>query len=474
MTDPNIILAGRPYDFAGSFGRGNALASAVLAAKRDAELAQLYRTQGPGIAAGDPGALNALAAFDPNASLGVQQNRLGMDATRQEMAFSAEKMEMLREQGRMAAQEALKAEGAAAKAAQAAQEAQLLKGLAPLYQTGDRAGFEAFAAQNGIPVTWENYLPAAAMAEGVMDVVNAFNPPEAPAPLTDIAKMRADLAAGRMTQADFDLAMAGKAPRGTSISVGPDGTVQFNEGAGVGQLPAGQNPANTGTPRDPGKLATKLSEADSATIAAERDKALNASTLESIAGQMDVLAPQLGYTGPGGKIYGALDDVTGVLPGDSGARGAFRSLSTEAQLTFTEKTKGAITDREMANFQMAVPSLTQTPEGNATISEVLRAGAKRVQSRAQFMEAYAAKVGSLEGAQAAWQKFMDANPVIVADKSGNVRAGADGDWSAYLPGAGVGSDFTQMPLEELLRQDTSNMDLETLRKFNAAMDEAGL
>jgi hypothetical protein len=165
-----------------------------------------------------------------------------MDATRQEMAFSAEKMEMLREQGRMAAQEALKAEGAAAKAAQAAQEAQLLKGLAPLYQTGDRAGFEAFAAQNGIPVTWENYLPAAAMAEGVMDVVNAFKPPEAPEPLTDIAKMRADLAAGRMTQTDFDLVMAGKAARGTSFSVGPDGTVQFNEGAGVNDIFGGKPP----------------------------------------------------------------------------------------------------------------------------------------------------------------------------------------------------------------------------------------
>ncbi|MGL4309160.1 MAG: hypothetical protein ACRCSU_01640 [Paracoccaceae bacterium] len=462
--DAGIILQGRQPDIVNALDRANRARAFQDEAQNANAFRAMLQQNGPGIMRGDEGALNAFSRFDPNAALGVQQ-------TRQGMAFDAERMQMVRDQAKREAAALLQDQDAAQKAAQLAQEANAFKGLAAAYATGNRQAFDQWVAQNGLDVTWETFPMASAAIDGVTEVLEQWTPKTAE-PLTDVAKLQADLANGLITQDQFNMALAAKAPRGMSITT-PDGFT-FTEGVGVGAgVPAGQNPNVTGTPRDSGKLAQKLSEADSATIAAERDAAMSASTLESIANQMDVLAPQLGYTGPLGRSYGAVDDAIGVLPGDSGARGAFRSLSTEAQLTFTEKTKGAITDREMANFAAAVPSLGQTAEGNKTISEVIRAGAKRVQSRAQFMEAYASKVGSLEGAQAAWQKFMDANPVIVAGPDGKVRAAADGDWAAYLPGAG-GATFKEMPLEELLRQDPTKMDIETLRQFNLRMDEVGL
>lgn len=223
-------------------------------------------------------------------------------------------------------------------------------------------------------------------------------------------------------------------PSGMSVESDGQGGFRIVQGPGVaGQLPPGSDPSQTATPREPARLARNLSDADAKLIERERELARAASDLSSIATQMEVLAPNLGYTGPFGRAYGWLDDMTGFLPGDSGARGAFRSLTTEAQLTFTEKTKGAITDREMATFKEAVPSLDRTPEANAMIANVLRAGAQRVQSRAAFMEAYAAAHGSLEGAQDAWRAYMEANPIIARGKNG-IEVRPEGDWRPYIAG----------------------------------------
>lgn len=91
QMNPGIILAGQSPDVVGSIGKGLQLAQMQGDFDRQNALAGLYQQQGPGIMAGDPNALNALARFDPSAALGVQQ-------TRQGMAFDQEKMQMARDQ----------------------------------------------------------------------------------------------------------------------------------------------------------------------------------------------------------------------------------------------------------------------------------------------------------------------------------------------------------------------------------------
>mgnify|MGYP000650381311 CR=1 FL=1 len=101
--DASIILGGQQIDVLGAMDRGRAAAENQINLSRQNALAQLYKTQGAGIMAGDQGALNALAGFDPNAALGVQQNLLGMQATKQDMAFSAEEMQMKRDAAKASA-----------------------------------------------------------------------------------------------------------------------------------------------------------------------------------------------------------------------------------------------------------------------------------------------------------------------------------------------------------------------------------
>jgi hypothetical protein len=94
--DTRVILAGRGPDVMNALMQGTQAASAANQTMRQNALAQLYRDQGPGIMAGEQGALNALATMSPEAALGVQSTRLGMDATRQNMDIQRQNLEMAR------------------------------------------------------------------------------------------------------------------------------------------------------------------------------------------------------------------------------------------------------------------------------------------------------------------------------------------------------------------------------------------
>lgn len=242
---------------------------------------------------------------------------------------------------------------------------------------------------------------------------------------------QAGLAPGSKEWRDFMLA-GGDMPENGFSYTGADGT-SFTWGPG-GVVP-GSDTAATANPRDPGKLAETASSADTSYISAEKEKARAAEDLVDLSTRLETLSGDVGYTGPGGKIYGAIDDAIRVLPGDSGARGAFRSASTEAQLLFTERTKGAITEREMALFASAVPSLSQTGEANQMISQSLKAGAERVKARANFMESWLGKYGSLEGANDAWSGYINANPILTKDEeTGELVINPEGNWREALSG----------------------------------------
>lgn len=139
----NLILAGQQPDLLGVMERSDAAAQQRVGFDRQNALSDLYRTQGPGIAAGDPGAVNALARFDPMAAMGVQDS-----ITQRRYAAQDQQMQegrYKREVEQYAA--GLSAAEAAAKAADLESD---LKGAAVLYESGDRAGYDAHLRQNGL------------------------------------------------------------------------------------------------------------------------------------------------------------------------------------------------------------------------------------------------------------------------------------------------------------------------------------
>lgn len=91
--NPSIILAGQTPDFLGTIDRANTAAARQNSFQRENALAQMMQEYGPGIVSGDQNAINALARFDPQAALGVQNTRLGMDATRQRMKAMSDQEE---------------------------------------------------------------------------------------------------------------------------------------------------------------------------------------------------------------------------------------------------------------------------------------------------------------------------------------------------------------------------------------------
>lgn len=189
--NPSIILAGQTPDVMGAMDAGRLAAESQIGLNRQNALAELYRTQGAGIAAGDQNALNALAQFDPTAALGVQDARLGMDqtrlqmdATRQDMQFSAEKMAMLREESKREAEAALREQAATLTKEQLAAEqaalSEALTGGAFFYQNKDKAGYDAFLQSKGLDPAefpFEAFPAHAASVEGVLDAMKTFAPP---------------------------------------------------------------------------------------------------------------------------------------------------------------------------------------------------------------------------------------------------------------------------------------------------------
>ncbi|WP_139300592.1 hypothetical protein [Wenxinia saemankumensis] len=80
-----IPLSVQQPDVLNALAQGTQIGMGINNARRQNALAQLYQDQGAGIMNGDPAALAQLAQFSPQEALGIQSDRLGMDATRQSM-----------------------------------------------------------------------------------------------------------------------------------------------------------------------------------------------------------------------------------------------------------------------------------------------------------------------------------------------------------------------------------------------------
>lgn len=232
QMNPGIILSGQPVNVLGAMQAGNDLAAQTLQMRDQQALRNVFQTQGAGILAGDQGALNALAGVDPMAALQVQSTQQGMRARDQEIATA-------RENARLRGLEFAQQMDAATKAAA---QAELERGAAMLSQAQTPEQFGAILQMPGVresiegilgpgSATFENRDVIIASAAGLSDALKMSAPA---APLTNLAKLKADFDAGRIDEATYQAAVQkATAQDGMSLTMGADGSVRFQQGAGV-------------------------------------------------------------------------------------------------------------------------------------------------------------------------------------------------------------------------------------------------
>lgn len=362
-----IILGGQPIDVLGAMDKGRAMAESQINLNRQNALAELYRTQGAQIAAGDQAALNALAQFDPNASLGVQQNRLGIQAQQQDLEFSAEKMQMLRDESKREAAAALTAQADKLTAEQLAAEqkalSDALSGGAFFYQNKDKAGYDAFLTSKGLDPAefpFESFPAHAATVEGVIEAMKAFAPPEMN------PNERYKVAGGTI----FDLAAeGGPQPVGQgamqeTVVMGPDGKpIMVQGGPGTSaKFTEAQSKDNVYATRAVGALDKLESQGADGTVADDL-----ASLKDKVAGAIPVVgnylksdAYQLAETAGQEFLQAILRKDTGAAittqeqalygetylpqPGDSPQRLAYKK---EARLRAVEAIKAGMTPQQI-------------------------------------------------------------------------------------------------------------------------------
>lgn len=353
--DTRLPLTVQSPDFAGSMMSGLTAGTAANNAQRQNALSQLYQQQGPQIMQGDPNALAALSRFDPNAAMGVQANQLGMQATRQDMGFAAEKMQMLREQAKAQAAEAVAQTDAATVAAEIDQTKRTMAGAAPLlmaWKGGDQAAGQAlvsYLARNNIPVSLETLEPTLFAMQGGLEGLTAGLDalkqvqglqPQAPQPADEYQRyVQEETSAGRKPLTRLEFSAAGRAPAtGLTVTTNPDGTTTVVQGP--------TSTATAGTMSvDPRAIDTVVSSID-AIIA---DPALN-----KVVGPLE---------GQGGNDVDQLGSTRSMYYGGDGLAliQKVNQLQSTAWLAARQMLKGggAITDYESKKAEAAMARLSR-------------------------------------------------------------------------------------------------------------------
>lgn len=226
----DIILAGEPVNALGAMAQGNALAAQTNQIQQQNALANLYRTQGAGILAGDQNALNALAGFDPAAALDIQ-------AARQNMRINEERLALAKQE---AAQQAAQFAASLSAAEREAEAAALERGLAAATQINDPETWDRWMTENGLPQLVGRFGDKdllIAQALGVAEALQMGRDQEA-----QTFRMATPEEAAQYGAQAGQFGPDGRfypinPPRGMMVEVGPDGSTRVVEGAGVGGRP---------------------------------------------------------------------------------------------------------------------------------------------------------------------------------------------------------------------------------------------
>lgn len=150
---------------------------------------------------------------------------------------------------------------------------------------------------------------------------------------------------------------------------------------------------------------------------------------QSLLGDLNSLKAARAETEQEGPVMGRVMGFT-----DAGQR--INSIAESVRLGFTSKTKGAISDSEMAMFGRATPGLLMSDDAAAPVIDGMQMASQRQIEKALFYDEWLRAKKSLQGADRAWTRFINEKPIISQGKDGkfalhpeNVAA-----WRDYFDG----------------------------------------
>lgn len=175
-----------------------------------------------------------------------------------------------------------------------------------------------------------------------------------------------------------------------------------------GQTRVAQAPASGG-----GQPGGRLSPQDNADLVKLRNEARTLSNTRNLYDQMESLANVIDSGGlmamPGaGSVVGAVDPNTR----------RFMQLTDQMTPGMRQGLPGAASDRDVAMFRSATPSIDKPREANLAAIAAGRAMANNSNDYVAFMEQWARSNGSLIGAQEAWSAYANANPLFTPGTRG--------------------------------------------------------
>lgn len=223
--NPSIILSGQQPDFGNALAQGQALRMREDQMANQNALRNLYQTQGAGILAGDPAAMNALAQFDPGQAVTIQgQHQL-----------QSQRAQLMKQEVEKYAQTLTKEQ----REAEAAQLEQGITRAIGLYQAGNLDGVNQILQSVGEqPLQSLDQFPAIAALYGdalsTLKSVTDLTAPEKPA--DEYGRYVAEEeAAGRTPLSRIEYKRAGQKTQ--RVNVGSDGSVSLVEGFGETNAP---------------------------------------------------------------------------------------------------------------------------------------------------------------------------------------------------------------------------------------------
>lgn len=115
------------------------------------------------------------------------------------------------------------------------------------------------------------------------------------------------------------------------------------------------------------------------------------------------------FTGP---VAGRVANLVGYP-----ANQALETASNSLSLDVAQKMKGSLSDKDIAFVKSQVTTATTRDAAAKPALDAIRAGFERAGQRAQFYRTWAETNGNINGADAAWNKYINENPMTVEDKS---------------------------------------------------------
>lgn len=346
--DASIILGGQTPDILGAMDRGRAAAENQINLSRQNALAQLYKTQGAGILAGDQGALNALAGMDPSAAMAAQSNLLGMESTRLGMDQTRQQMAVLDENNKRAAEEYARG---LSKEQAAAEAAEIEAGVKQALMAPTPEAFDALMVQIGQPDMVGQFENRDMLAGQFMSVAEILKMTEPPAPLSPEGKLAVD-------------AQNGIVPAGTVAT--PDTVINMGEG---------------------NKFYEELDKKAAAMFDTLQTEGIQAGRTLGLISRLDEM---MKATPTGGMaVVTQLAGEIGIPLDGLSELQAVQALINQIVPQQRQPGSGPMSDADLALFKQSVPRLINQPGGNQIIIDTMRGINEYVLQQSEIADAVA-------------------------------------------------------------------------------------